>query len=278
MIVATVLKLLVVLFFLVMFVRRPGIVWGVGLLTVTSAMLLDTILGTFNREAMLAQLGFFYYVISGLLLAGAAFWLWGLLRPRMPAYATPQAAPASSQPAAVATPSPYTVKTIPLATAAFAEAGYDRQMMFEQVHGQFGREDLNDLIFDLDLNEIDLFAGAGSGTDLVNGILDTAASEGKVDALALAVERITTPPTPDQLPRLEKLSAESPRPVLRYFLLSNYDLARLQTLANTLGIDWEQLPSRNKRDVVRGLLQYQYRHNDMDGLLSAMQVPATSAA
>ncbi|MEZ4594930.1 MAG: hypothetical protein R3D55_27875, partial [Chloroflexota bacterium] len=58
--------------FLFMFWRRPSLKWGVGLLTVTSAVLLDTFLGTFNREEMLAQFGFFFYIIAGLLLGGIA--------------------------------------------------------------------------------------------------------------------------------------------------------------------------------------------------------------
>ena len=45
-----ILKLLVVLFFLIMFIRRPRVAWGIGLLTVTTAVLLDTLLGTFNRR------------------------------------------------------------------------------------------------------------------------------------------------------------------------------------------------------------------------------------
>lgn len=65
-----VLKLLVVLVFLIMFIRRPTVVWGIGLLTVTTAALLDTLLGTFNREQLLGEMGFFFYVISGALLAG----------------------------------------------------------------------------------------------------------------------------------------------------------------------------------------------------------------
>ena len=31
-------------------------VWGIGLLTVTTAVLLDTLLGTFDRDALLADL------------------------------------------------------------------------------------------------------------------------------------------------------------------------------------------------------------------------------
>ena len=77
-IVFVVLKLLVVLLFLVRFLRRPSVVWGIGLLTVTTAVLLDTLLGTFDRDALLAELGFFFYVIAGALLAGAAAWVVGL--------------------------------------------------------------------------------------------------------------------------------------------------------------------------------------------------------
>ena len=74
------LKLLVVLAFLVMFIRRPTIAWGIGLLTVTTAVLLDTILGTFGREQTQEDLGFFFYIITGALFGGGAFWLWSVLR------------------------------------------------------------------------------------------------------------------------------------------------------------------------------------------------------
>jgi hypothetical protein len=59
------LKLLIVLIFLVKFLRRPSVVWGIGLLTVTTAVLLDTLLGTFDRDALLGELGFFFYIIAG---------------------------------------------------------------------------------------------------------------------------------------------------------------------------------------------------------------------
>ncbi len=102
-----ILKLLIVLVFLVMFLRRPSVTWGVGLLTVTTAVLLDTFLGTFDREEMLAQFGFFYYVIAGILFAGAAFWLWGVLRPYL-----------SSEPAAASVAKPRATKSDKTAVAA----------------------------------------------------------------------------------------------------------------------------------------------------------------
>ncbi|MFZ1399418.1 MAG: hypothetical protein WAS33_21105, partial [Candidatus Promineifilaceae bacterium] len=81
MLIVLILKFVVMAAFLFMFWRRPSLKWGVGLLTVTSAVLLDTFLGTFNREEMLAQFGFFFYIIAGLLIGGIAYWLFSLLQP-----------------------------------------------------------------------------------------------------------------------------------------------------------------------------------------------------
>ena len=75
------LKLAIIIIFLIMFLRRPSVTWGIGLLTVTSAVFLDALLGTFNGEALRAELGFFYFVIAGTLFGGAAVWLWGTLLP-----------------------------------------------------------------------------------------------------------------------------------------------------------------------------------------------------
>ena len=73
-------KIVLVAFFLFMFLRSNKLIWGIGLLTVTSAILLDTFLGTFGREEMIEQFGFFFYAFAGALFAGAALWLWGILR------------------------------------------------------------------------------------------------------------------------------------------------------------------------------------------------------
>ncbi|MEZ4519679.1 MAG: hypothetical protein R3C44_23575 [Chloroflexota bacterium] len=282
-----ILKLLIVLVFLIMFLRRPSVTWGVGLLTVTTAVLLDTFLGTFNREDMLAQFGFFYYVVAGALFAGAAFWLWGVLRNYLPtgtaagSPSTGTSAPAKTTAVASATV-PVIARAVPPeetaasgrsaeVTDAYAAAGYDRQMLHDQIHDRFGREELADLVFDLELNEMDVMPpGAGSEAITVN-IIDAANREEKVAALALATERILTPPPTEHLPRLEKLSVDSPRPVLRYFLLSNYDLSELRTLATAVGIDWEQLPQRNKRTLAREMLLYVDRRGKLEDLLVEMQ-------
>lgn len=282
--VVTILKLVVVLIFLIMFIRRPNIVWGVGLLTVSTAVLLDTFLGTFNRADVLAQLGFFFYVITGCLFAGAAFWLWGLLRPYMPtppALATqnaPQLAPlAAAAPAAVAA-APAVAPIPPRAPDAgpdrYAAAGYDRQMLFEQIRTRFGREDLLDLIFDLDLNEMEITGSEPTLDPSIVRLMDAAERAGKEGELALGVERILTPPTPKSLPRLEKLSADSPRPVLRYYLLGNYTVEQLEKLSARVDVDWEQLDGRNKRARVREFLDYLYRRNRVGDLLAQMKSSA----
>ena len=79
-------KIVVVVFFLIMFLRSDKLVWGIGLLTVTSAILLDTFMATFGRDEMLELLGFFYYVLAGVIFAGAVLWMWTLARPYIQPY------------------------------------------------------------------------------------------------------------------------------------------------------------------------------------------------
>lgn len=283
------LKLLIVLVFLVAFIRRPTIAWGIGLLTVTSAVLLDTLLGTFNREELLADLGFFFYVIAGTLFAGAAAWFWGVVRPLLPgstaaaqpaARLAPAAAGATPAPA-VATPLPDTPHALaplpPPHTDGYAAAGFDRAMLYEEVRLRFSRDDLQDLMFDLGVNELDVVVPGQSNDELIVRIMDAADRDGRAGDVALAVERILTPPLPDHLPRLEKLSAESPRTVLRHYLLAHFSVEELKEMTAALGVDWEQLEAGNKKDKVRSLLLYLYRRNRIDDLLAEMRLRADAA-
>jgi hypothetical protein len=297
----TVLKLLVVLAFLIRFIRRPSVVWGIGLLTVTTAVLLDTLLGAFNRDQLLADLGFFFYVIAGLLLAGSATWFWGVARQWLPGQPAPvaavdapvaapspdastNAAPAVLTPASPVPPGalivPQTnvkVETTPSPTLppphtdGFAEAGFDRQMLHDQVRRRFGPDDLRDLMFDLDVNELDVIAPGQTTDELIVRVLDAADRNGQAPAVALAVERILTPPPPEHMPRLEKLSDLTPRTVMRHFVLAHYSIEELQELAAATSVDWEQLEGGNKKEKVRSLLLYLYRRNRIDDLLQAMR-------
>lgn len=254
------LKLLIVVFFLVMFLRRPTLVWGVGLLTVTSAVLLDTFLGTFDRDEMLAQIGFFYYVFSGGVFAGAAVWLFGLLRPIT--------VTAVSAPTATHLPKPLSHAEPPPQTSGTA---FDRQMLYNEIRSRLGREDVLDLLFDLGINENDVMTLDQDMNQLIVNLMDTAQQRGQNGALALAVERILTPPPPENLPRLEKITADSPPTILRHYLLAHHTLAHLQQLTTELGIDWEQLTTGSKKDKVRALLLHLYRRNRVDDLVQSLK-------
>jgi hypothetical protein len=259
-----IIKLLIVLFFLLMFLRKTGLVWGIGLLSVTTAVLLDTFLGVFNREQMLAELGFFFYVIAGALFAGTAVWLWGVLRP-----VTGTATAVTSH--AVPRPTP---ERLPGNHQEQGGTAFDRQMLYDQIHTRFGREDIHDLIFDLGINENDVMTLDQSLNQLIINIMDWAEQHGQAGALALAVERILTPLPPENLPRLEKITADSPPTVLRQYMVAHYTLSQLAQMALTLGLDWEQLGSGSKKEKIRSFLLYLMRRNRLDELIQLMHNPA----
>jgi len=281
-------KLLVVLFFLAMFIRKPNVAWGIGLLTVTTAVLLDTLLGTFDREELLGELGFFFYVISGVLLAGSAAWFWGVVRPLLakdmtPATATPMIASAVRATAPMPTTTPMTDVAAPAPEPKlppplppnhvdqYAEAGFDRQMLYEEIRQRFSRADLSDLMFDLNINEADVATGGQSLDELIVAFMDAAEFDGNAPTVALAVERVLTPPPPEHLPRLERLSADSPRTVLRHYLLANYSPEELKQLAADVEIDWEELEGNDTKSRTRALLLTLYRQDRIEALLEAMR-------
>ncbi len=156
----------------------------------------------------------------------------------------------------------------------YAEAGYDRQMLYEEIRQRFSRADLSDLMFDLDVNELDVATVGQSMDELIVRVMDAADRDGQASTVALAVERILTPPSAEHLPRLEKLAVDSPRTVLRHYLLANYTVEELQLLADNLGIDWEQLEGSDKRAKTRALLLYLYRRDRLAELLDAMRAGA----
>ncbi len=277
------LKLFVVVLFLVMFLRRPSLPWGIGLLTVTTAVLLDTILGTFNRAALLAELGFFFYFIAGAIMGGGLFWLLGVLWPHLPRAAAATAPAVAAQTGAVpaggivefvsVTPSANgQPEPLPVVEAATNpdEAAYDVAALLDDIQKRFGREDVLDLMFDLEIPETAVMTTNQNLQALAHEVVVYAARNGQTAQLALAIERILTPPPPEMLPRLEKLTPISPRASLRYYLLVHFNLEKLQKMAARLGIDWEQLEGAEKRGKVRELLQYLYRRNRIDELLDLM--------
>lgn len=261
-------KITIILFFLIMFLRKPSVTWGVGLLTVTTAMLLDALLGTFDEGALRADLGFFYYVIAGTLFGGAAVWLWGVLAPyvtrplRQRQLESHDALPAN-RPATLA-------ESAELASV----DAVDKQMLYQEIHQRFGPQDIYDLMFDLNINENEVTYVGESMDQLTLHIMDYAIENGRTSALALAVERILTPLPADHLPRLEKISPDSPPTILRQYVLANYDLASLQQMSQELDVDWETLDAGGKKVKVRSLLHYLYRRNRIGDLVHLMHLQA----
>ncbi len=277
MFIVLILKFAIVAAFLYMFWRRPSLTWGVGLLTVTSAILLDTFLGTFNRDDMLAQFGFFFYVIAGLLIGGAAYWLFSLFQPiqALVVREGPVATGTAVTPNPATPPQP-TIGTIQFSPGTDATGtAFDRQMIYEEIRDRLGREDVLDLLFDLGIQENKVMNLQQDMQQLIINLMELTEQRGQTGQLALAVERILTPPAPETLPRLEKISLESPPTILRHYLLAHYDLEKLQKTAVTLGVDWEQLTMTNKKSKVRDLLHYLYRRNRIDELIDLMQVNAS---
>ncbi len=281
-----VFKLLIVVVFLVAFLRRPSLGWGVGLLSVTTAVLLDTIFGTFNAELLHEQLGFFFYVFSGGVMGGMIFWALAVLWPHLPQNTSVKAPQPAKQhivaepvveeeelveeTAVPEEPQPVVPEAIYLPRDE-KDPEYDRQMLYEQIRDRFSRDDVLDLMFDLEIKENEVVTVNQDMNDLIVNIMDTAQEHGQTAALALAVERILTPPAPETLPRLEKINVSSPPTILRHYLLAYYDLEKLQKMSIALGVDWEQLANGSKKTKVRELLLYLYRRNQIDELIALMQ-------
>ena len=252
-----IVRLIVVLFFLVMFVWRSRISWGVGLLSVSAVVLLDALSG----RGLLDDIGFFGFFIGGLVLAGALFWANDMLR------GDNVAAESNSNAAEIV---PFRPNPRPT-QAQSTDAGFDRQLIYEQIRENLGPDDVLDLIYDLEMYENDVVNLSHSMPRVITGIMDEAELQGKTGQLGLAVERILTPIAPANLPRLEKLSADSPPSLIRQYLIANYSINGINAIARDVGVDYEELGTNSKKSRVRELLLYLKRRNDLPNLFAAME-------
>lgn len=266
------LKLIVVLIFLIMFLRNSRIVWGIGLLTVSTAFLLDTVWTTFGREEILADMGFFFYIITGALFAGAAIWFWSVLRPFL---AVDNTLNSEASPAPVAA-----TPIVPDGAVLTDDEGAyaDSRELFDEMRERLSPRDLRDVIFDLQLSENDVLAPNQEMVHTAARIITRAQEQEKKGDLALAVERILTPVPPESLPRREKLTASSPPTVLRHFLLAHYTLEGLVELARDLDVDYQQFDHANKSDLARNLLLYLQRRNQLGRLVDCLHEGAPANA
>jgi hypothetical protein len=266
-----ILKIVAVALFLVMFLRTGRLAWAVGLLTVTSAILLDAFLGTFGRDEMLAELGFFFFVIIGGLFAGAAAWLWLLLRPYLSAneYGSDAVARAYEGTGAGAGTEKIAANSDTSGTAV------DRQMLFDQIRQRLSPDDILDVVFDLGMSENEIVGFYQDANQVIVRLLDLAEQQGQSGQLALSVERILSPIRREDLPRPEKLSVDSPPVVLRHYLLANASSAEIEGMAVTLDVDWEYLAGDSKKAKMRNLLLYLQRRNRLQEIVDLMKALET---
>lgn len=276
-----IVKILVVVFFLVMFLRRANWVWGIGLLTVTTAVFFDTLVTVLGSDIISEQAGFFSYILYGLIVGGAALWLIGLLRPQIlgPVAETIDTSRTRVAPQSVAHSGQLDdSRGLRRGASMTNEASaYDRQLIYDQVRHNLSPEDVLDLIFDLDMNENDVIAPGYDMSMIIINVMDLAQERGQMSDLALAVERILTPVPPDHFPRLDKITIETPSSILRRYMLTFYFLDQIEQMAKDLQVDWELLGLGSKQNKVRSLLLYLKRRNRLPELIELMRQPAESA-
>ncbi len=248
-----ILRLTIVIIFLVFFLLRGTKGWGVGLLSVSAMVVLDAL----RSRGLLTDLDFFGWAIGGVIAAGLFYWFNSLLQ--------------SNKSAASST---HAQMDEYVATTAGDTGGFDRQLLFEQIRDNLGPDDVLDLIFDLDINENEVVNPGQGMPSVIMRVLDVAEHEGKLQQVAMSVERILTPVAPDHLPRAERLSAETPPHLLRQYLIANYDLAELAQLSAAIGVDWEEMGSEGKKTRVRRLLLYLQRRNRLDQLIALIRQPS----
>lgn len=259
-----VVKSLLIIFFLVMFLRTNRPAWGVGLLTVTSAILLDAFLGTLGREQMMEELGFFFYFLSGALVAGAAAWFWAIVKPfvygSMPSFSSDEKDLADN-----------TLKNEDRNTV--TQDGTVNELI-EEMRTSFEIDDLRDLLFDLGYHDLEDKTAKDRDDQLVENILRYAEEQGELEKLPAAIERIKSPIPIEHLPRLEKINSETPPTILRHYLLSVCSLPDLDRLGRELDINISDDESDIRKFKVRQLLSELYERNEIRNLIELLQASA----
>lgn len=297
-----IVQLLILLFFLYQLVQGSKLIWGVGLLAIGSAVLLNLLFSTLDGEELRQTLGFWLPLINGTIFAGAGFWLFGLLQQ----YIFPQIGNVIGRSSSVVTPSDLSLapttrfnfrpdaegkldgvdleareSSEDLAQRAVSMRNeiseFDQKLLFQQIYQNLGLGDVQDLIFDLDMVENEVVSPDRNMVQTINNIMDLAYRRDQMSDLALAVERILTPLPPDHFPRLSRITTDSPRTILRRYLLTFYTVEGLEEMAVRLDIDWERLGLQSKQQKVRNLLLYVIRRRRLGELIDVMQMSARTA-
>jgi len=260
-----ILKSALVLIFLVAFLRRTNRIWATGLVTVATAFLIDAFSASLGLDFLREQIGYFGYVVAGLLFAGALYWLLGLLLPALTSAlittGSPRFASGKRQ-----------VPVISWLRSSFdGDTAVDRQMLFDQLRHRIGPDDFRDLIFDLELNENEILGSEGNLLSSIMRLMELAEANGQMGTLADACERLLAPPDLSDRSRLAALDERSPRHQVRMTMLQSLDQSALRRLAGELEIDWDALPGAGSKPKLREMLLHAIRHGDFSSLLEQLQ-------
>ncbi len=272
-----IIEILLIIFFLVMFYYRSDFTWAVGLLTIGTVVLLSVIRNIFLPDLPLDAAGLWVQLLGGLAFCGGAIWLFGVLRPYMgddflPAMAVPAANENSDAKTSQIARNPDLGKLLSERAVGMRNdaSEYDRQLLFDQIMQNLSNEDVRDLMFDIEMAENEVVAPMNTMHQTIHNIIDLSIERDQISDLALAVERILTPVPPDHFPRLSRINTETPPTILRRYLLTFYDLAKLEEITTDLELDWERLGIGSKQQKVRNLLLWIRRSNRMGELIEAM--------
>ena len=131
---------------------------------------------------------------------------------------------------------------------------------------------MRDLLFDAQINENDVMPATGQTTNqLIINSINYAEQQGAIAQYEVALDRIINPIPPENLPRLDKINADSPPTVLRHYLLAHYTMAELEQMTIALNLDWEQLEMGSKKTKVRSLLVELGKNGRLDELIPLLQ-------
>lgn len=258
-----VIRFAIVLLFLVIFLWRSNTASAIGLLTVSLVVLLDAL----RARELLPDVGYLAWLLGGLAAGGGLVWLWGMFRP-IPAEVntfSPRTA-ARRDNARERGRDPRPVK--PSGTA------YDRQMIFDQIRSNLGFDDVLDLVWDMGYNENDIINPDMPMPEIIVHLMDEAEADGKMGNLAVAVERVLTPPGQDDFINAQMVTSQDPDPsMLRHFLVFNYKEEELAVLASNVGVDWSEMGIDAKKSRIRRLLRYLKQRNRLSALVERLQRP-----
>ncbi|MEM7798948.1 MAG: hypothetical protein AAF633_07160 [Chloroflexota bacterium] len=285
------IQIIIFLLFLYQFLRGSKLIWGVGLISVGSAILLNIIFNTVDREALQTTLGFWLPLMNGLIFSGVAFWLFGVLQERL----FPQTGYFFQNSGVGRSAEPYQEQKSrfnfqPDTEFDQSQTGpseellsrravgmqnevseYDQKLLFNQIYQNLSFMDIFDLIFDLEMVENQVLSPDRNMITTINNIMDLAYDRDQMSDLALAVERILTPVPPDHFPRLSRITVDSPPTILRRYLLTFYSLEDLKEIADRLEIDWERLGIESKQQKVRNLLLHIMRRKRLGEFIEVLQ-------